>query len=56
MSKGLNHLLKAPFFDVTVHVLSRFVLLIPVLIWDEWVDRYSLDYWFSRREGKQRPD
>jgi uncharacterized membrane protein YphA (DoxX/SURF4 family) len=38
-----GHALKEPFFDVTTHILPRFLLLIPVLLWDEAVDRFSLD-------------
>lgn len=47
-----GHALQQPFFDITVHVLPRFLLLIPVLVWDETVDRFSVDYAFSRRTSR----
>ncbi len=38
-----GHALKEPFFDVTTHILPRFLLLVPVFLWDETVDRFSVD-------------
>lgn len=40
-----GHALQEPFFNVTTHILPRFLLLVPVLLWDETVDRWSLDGW-----------
>lgn len=43
-----GHALNEPFFHVTTHILPRFLLLLPVLAWDETVDRFSLDAWLAR--------
>lgn len=45
-----GHALKEPFFNISTSVLPRFLLLILVLLWDETVDRWSVDGWLARRK------
>lgn len=47
-----GHLLKEPFFDITTHILPRFILLIIILAIPRTEDRWSIDAWLEYRRGK----
>ena len=47
-----GHLLKEPFYDITTHIFPRAVFLLLLFILPRDADRWSLDYWVSRRVGK----
>ena len=44
-----GHLLLEPFYQIGVHVLPRFVLLLPSLAVETRHDRWSLEAWLQRR-------
>ncbi len=47
-----GHLLKEPFYDVTTHIFPRAVFLLVLLVLPRDADRWSLDFFLSRRAGE----
>ena len=43
-----GHLLKEPFFDITTHILPRFILLVILFAVPRREDRWSVDTWLAK--------